>query len=98
MKALKKTGKIKKEIMSCSLGDVNLNQESYVIFGDVNPQQYVGNFYDFSLVSNSEWGVELTQLSYGDRIIKKFANAINGEEPSAQSPNSALGILDTGST
>lgn len=59
--------------MSFSLSDTNQrDQESYMIFGGINDDQYSGSLYDLPLVTNYWWAVEVTSFYYGGKQLKKY--------------------------
>jgi len=57
-------GKIDHAVAAFSLGRVTqggvVEEPSYMTFGGVNHDQYVGDLYDFPIVSNHYWAPALT--------------------------------------
>ena len=59
---LKKSGIIKEAMFSFSLGNIDKNVDSYMLFGGINKTQYVGNLTDFSLKTNHWWALDMREL------------------------------------
>ena len=94
---LKKNGLIEEGIMSFSLSDEDEpEQTSFMIFGGIDEDQYTGRLQELPLVTNEWWAVEVTSFLYGGEVLKKFDRYVKGKSIFKQ-PNSAYGIIDTGS-
>ena len=72
LQALKRQGKISNASISFSLGHQSLvNQEyfpSYVIFGGINHNAYIGSLYTFYLATEFYWAPQIDGLAYANHL------------------------------
>jgi hypothetical protein len=88
---LKAENKISQTIASFSLGysnGDNINQNSYMIFGGVNHDQFVDDMYEFGIVNDKWWALPFNELTYSNKIYDRFL-------PTSEY---AFGVVDTGTS
>ena len=76
IRSLKEHNKIEKTLVSFNLGVKQGDKTvtpSNVVFGGVDPNQFVGDLYEYPIVTDKWWAIELLRICYGDEIIKTYA-------------------------
>jgi len=81
-------GRISRGMASFSLGNngPSLNQESYMTFGGINYDQFVGDLHKFKIVNDKWWSVSYQGLMYDNKVIDYFDH------------DQAVGVVDTGTS
>ena len=73
--------------MSFSLSDTKKTyQESYMIFGGINEDQYTGKLFELPLVNNNWWATQTTGVYF------------NGQQLNSYTGSGTFGIIDTGTS
>lgn len=73
--------------MSFSLSDIeNTYQESYMIFGGINEDQYTGKFFELPLVNNNWWATQTTGVYFDGAQLNSYTGL------------GTFGIMDTGTS
>ena len=73
--------------MSFSLSDTKKTyQESYMIFGGINEDQYTGKFFELPLVNNNWWAAQTTGVYF------------DGQQVNSYTGSGTLGVIDTGTS
>ena len=91
---------IDEAIVSVSLGYSNggsIQQESYMMFGGVNKTQFVGEMYDYPIVSDKWWALEFRAFHYDNELLKSY-DPLSKNQHTSDMGNSSFAVVDTGNS
>lgn len=63
-----------------------------MMFGGYNESQFVGNMYEFPLITDKWWALDFRKLWYNSEVFVEYFNSFENDA------NTALAIVDTGTS
>ena len=97
---LKNSSLIDEAIISFSLGyndNKTKMQPSYMMFGGVNEDQFVGDLHSHTLQNNKWWALDLSEFLYDHESLARFSNTQKTQTMKEFKKN-AFAVIDTGTS